>query len=265
MPKKNKKKNRPEGWDPNQVKRERIEARRQAKAEALERRRKQERRERIVRRLGIVAIAAFAVWFFVIRGGVPDAIAGHEIEHYSTSAGDPTHVDTPVDYDMSPPVSGAHAGLPANCGTYGAAIPNENLVHSLEHGAVAVLYEPTISEQEVRQIEELVASFDSHTISAPYEGEMETPIAVVAWANIMRLGTYDQEAVEEFIDAFRAGGQAPEAFQDCPNDSDDDFDPPASPAPGESPGATPAPDASPEPSPNRRGGGGDDAKETPAP
>ncbi|HYO61539.1 MAG TPA: DUF3105 domain-containing protein [Actinomycetota bacterium] len=260
MAKKNKK-NRPEGFDPNQRKRERIEARRQAKAEALERRRKQERRERIVRRVGIVAVAVFAVWFFFIRGGVPDAIAGHEIEHYSTSAGDPTHVDTTVDYDMSPPVSGAHAGAPANCGTYGSPVPNENLVHSLEHGAVAILYEPTISEQEVRQIEELVQSFESHTISAPYEGEMETPIAVVAWANAMRLNAFDEAAAREFIDVFREGGQAPEAFQPCPNDADDDFDPPESPAPGESSGASPPP----EPSPSPKRGGGGDAKETPAP
>ncbi|HEX2293693.1 MAG TPA: DUF3105 domain-containing protein [Actinomycetota bacterium] len=269
MAKKNKKKNRPEGFDPNQRKRERIEQRRQAKAEALARRRKQERRERIVRRLGLLALAVFLLWFFFVRGGVPDEILGREIEHYSTSAGNPTHVETPVDYTMSPPVSGAHAGIPAECGTHGAAIPNENLVHSLEHGAVAVLYSPTIPQEEVRQVEELVASYDSHTISAPYEGEMETPIAVAAWANIMRLGTFDEEAIREFVDAFAAGGQAPEAYQDCPNDRDDDFEVPESPEP--SPGQSPEPDATKSPGADaprgspRPGRGGGDAEETPAP
>lgn len=261
MAKKKKKKNRPEGFDPNQRKRERIDARRQAKAEALERQRKAARRERIVRRLVILAVAAFAFWFFFIRGGVPDEILGHEIEHYSTSAstnGAANHVDTPVDYEMSPPVSGSHAAAPADCGTYGGPLANENLVHSLEHGAVAVLYEPTISQEEVTQIEELVASYDSHTISAPYEGEMETPIAVVAWANIMRLNTFEEAAVTEFIEAFRAGGQAPEAFQDCPNDADDDFEVRESPAP--SPGTSPSPAGSPG-----RKGPGNDAEETPAP
>ena len=261
MAKKNKKKNRPEGFDPNERKRERIEARRQAKAEALERQRKAARRERIVRRLVILAVAGFALWFFFVRGGVPDEIRGHEIEHYSTSAtsdGAATHVDTPVDYDMSPPVSGSHAGVPADCGTYGAAIPKENLVHSLEHGAVAVLYEPTIPQDDVTKIEELVASYDSHTISAPYDGEMETPIAVVAWANIMRLERLDEAAVTEFIEAFRAGGQAPEAFQTCPNDADDDFEVPENPEP--SPGTSPSPGSSPGKKP-----GGDAPKETPKP
>lgn len=258
MAKKNKKKNRPEGFDPNERKRERIEARRQAKAEALERRRKAERRERIVRRIGILALALFALWFFFIRGGVPDEIRGHEIEHYSTSAGNPTHIDTPVTYEMSPPVSGQHAPSPLDCGTYGEVLPNENLVHSLEHGAVAVLYQPTISQEEVLQIEKLVANYDSHTISAPYEGEMETPIAVVAWANIMRLDRFDEAAATEFIEAFRAGGQAPEAFQECPNDADDDFEVPESPEP--SPGTEPSPATSPT---GNQGGDGPD--ETPAP
>lgn len=259
MAKKNKKKNRPEGFDPNQRKRERIEARRQAKAEALERRRKAERRERIIRRLGILAVAAFALWFFFIRGGVPDEILGHEIEHYSTSAGNPTHVDTPVEYEMSPPVSGQHAPQPAACGTYGDAIPNESLVHSLEHGAVAVLYKPTVSQEDVLRIEKLVGSYDSHTISASFEGEMETPFAVVAWANIMRLNDYDEPAVKEFIDAFRAGGQAPEAFQECPNEADDDFEVPESPEP--SPGESPAPESS----PTKKKPGSESPKETPKP
>jgi hypothetical protein len=257
---KKKKKSRPEGFDPNQRKRERIEARRQAKAEALERRRRAERRERIVRRVSILLLAAFALWFFFIRGGVPDEIQGYEIEHYSTSAGNPNHVSTPVTYEMSPPVSGQHASAPAQCGMYGFPVPNEELVHSLEHGAVAILYRPTVPEPQIRQIEELVTSYDSHTISAPYEAEMETPIAVVAWANIMRLDKFDRGAAQEFIEEFREGGQAPEAFQDCPNDADDDFEPQESPAPGQSPspGATPAP----EPTKKKPGS---DAPETPKP
>lgn len=263
MPRKNRR-NRPEGFDPNQRKRERIEQRRQAKAEALERQRKAQRRERIVRRTGILVLALFVFWFLFLRGGVPDAIAGHEVEHYSTSAGNPPHLEGDLNYTMSPPVSGQHNQSIAFCGTHGAPIEDEVFVHVMEHGAVAVLYEPTLPVRQIRQIEELVAEFDSHTVSAPYEGEMDTPIAVTAWANIMRLPQFDGEAIREFIDAFRAGGQAPEAYQECDNEADDDFEPAQSPAPGETaPGASPAPaTAAPEASP-RPGGKGE--KETPAP
>src|SRR5688500_8519578 len=178
MAKKNKKKNRPEGFDPNQRKRERIEARRQAKAEALARRRKAERRERVIRRIGIIAVLLFALWFFFIRAKVPDTIGGRDIEHYSTSAGNPNHVTTPVSYEMRPPVSGQHRQNVLPCGTYGGPLENEVMVHMLEHGAVGIVYEPTIAQADADRIEELVAEYDSHVFSAPYEGEMETPIAV---------------------------------------------------------------------------------------
>jgi hypothetical protein len=60
---------------------------------------------------------------------------------------------------------------------------------------------------------------------------METPIALVAWANMIRLDSLDREAVTGFIEAFRQGGQAPEAFQTCPADADTPFDPSPSPLP----------------------------------
>lgn len=263
MARKNKKKKRPEGFDPNERKRERIEARRQAKAEALERRRKAQRREKIVRRIGIVALAVFAVWFFFLRGQPPDEIAGHEVEHYSTSQGNPTHPEGDLSYEMSPPVSGAHNQIPAECGTYGEAIPDENFVHTLEHGAVAILYDPSVPIDQIRAIEELVGEYDSHTVSAPYAGQMETPIALAAWANIMRLEEFEEPAAREFIEEFRGGGVAPEAGEPCPNDQDDDFDPPESPAPNEPPGASPPPTGAPEASPAP--GDGKRKKETPAP
>lgn len=262
---KKKKKNRPPDFDPNQRKRERIDARRQAKAEALERQRKAARRERIVRRIGLVALILFAFWFLLIRGGPPDAIAGHEIEHYSTSNGNPDHVDFDVDYDSSPPVSGQHRIQSAPCGTHGTPIEDELFVHTLEHGVVAVVYDPTLPVEEIRRIEEIVGSFPSYTLSAPYTGEMETPIAVVAWAHIMRLDEVDEPAIREFIDVFREGGDAPEAGDvPCPNDADDEFQPP-SPAPDASPGASPPPAESPAPGSPEPDGSADKKRETPAP
>ncbi|MFN2587257.1 MAG: DUF3105 domain-containing protein [Actinomycetota bacterium] len=263
---KKKKKNRPPDFDPNQRKRERIDARRQAKAEALERRRKAARREKIVRRLGYAAVLLFAFWFLFVRGGAPDAIAGHEIEHYSTSNGNPDHVTTDVAYDSSPPASGQHRPQAAPCGTHATPIEDELFVHTLEHGAVGVLYEPGLPVDQVRRIEEIVGGYDSYTLSVPYLGEMETPIAVVAWAHIMRLNEVDAPAIREFFDVFREGGDAPEAGdQPCPNDADERFEP--SPAPDESPGATPKPDASPgaSPPPASPAPGGGKKKETPAP
>ena len=61
------------------------------------------------------------------------------------------HVTTDVDYSETPPVGGPHDGNWADCtGTvYDVDIRHENAVHSLEHGAVWITYDPALPDGEV--------------------------------------------------------------------------------------------------------------------
>lgn len=211
----------PAGVDPNERRRERLEARRRAKAEAEAARRRAEQRERIVRRVVLLAFMGVAIWFFFLRGGLPNEIDGHEIESFAV-AGANQHETTLPDYPSDPPVSGAHAPNPYPCGVHAQPIPDGGFVHTLEHGAVGIVYQPTLDPEEIKRIEAIVGSYESHVVSAPNE-QMDSPVAVAAWAHLMRLDSVDEPAIREFIEVFRKNGDAPEASQDCDNLQDSPF------------------------------------------
>lgn len=48
----------------------------------------------------------------------------------------------PLEYNSVPPTSGTHSPFWAECGVYLQAIPDIVQVHSLEHGAVLIQYNP---------------------------------------------------------------------------------------------------------------------------
>jgi Protein of unknown function (DUF3105) len=206
------------GAEKQEARQRRLEEKRLARAEAAERQRKQAQRERLVRFAFIGLIAVGAIWFFFLRTKAPTEIGGHELLSDS-QAGEGVHTGDPVTYDTVPPVSGAHAPGSAPCGVHAEQIPNENLVHTLEHGAVGLLYDPTIDIQQVRDLENIVGGVSSHMFSAPYEG-MDTPIVVSAWGYRMPLEEVDEPAIQEFMDEFRQNG--PED-QDCPNTANTPF------------------------------------------
>lgn len=223
--------------------RERLEARREAKAREAVKRRRQQRIARIVRGTTIGVVGAALIWFLFLRTGIPDEIQGHEVEHFDTfateSAQGTLHTGDPITYASDPPVSGAHRPIPADCGVYSAQIPKENMVHTLEHGAVGILYKPDADPDEIKEIEQIVKSYGSHTFSAPYP-TLEDPYTVIAWAHLMRLDEFDKAAITEFIDVFREGGDAPEE-QECNLNVDTPFGATPSPTPGETPTATTTP------------------------
>lgn len=235
---------KPSGPNKQEVKRQRLEARRAAKAAEVERRLKQQRREQMVRYLIVSFVVVSLIWFIFLRNQAPSEIDGNPISQFST-AGANNHTSDPVQHATTPGVSGGHAPGSLPCGVYSTQIPDETQVHMLEHGAVGVQYQPTLEPSTIESIEDLVRDAGDDVFSAPYEG-LEKAIAVTSWSRMMTLDEFDRSAVEQYIDAFAGGG--PESAQTCSAEEDSPFQP--------------APTVSPQPSPSPSEGadGGKDGK-----
>jgi hypothetical protein len=244
MAKKNKR-NRPAGApNPQELRQQRLEARRAAKEEALIAQRRASQRERLVRLVLFGFLFAGLFWFIFLRNQTPSEFNGQPVTQLS-NAGEGNHTRETVNYESSPPVSGSHANGAGPCGVLNQEIPNETQVHSLEHGAVGVQYQPDLDPEVIADIEDIVREAGDNVFSAPY-ANMETPIALSSWSRLMTLDELDVEAIDGYIDAF--AGNTLEPGTDCPATVDEPFEvPEASPEPGAEGAEPPAGDeASPE-------------------
>lgn len=123
------------------------------------------------------------------------------------------HVLTPVSYPQTPPVGGNHSPVWQNCGFYDTPIANEHGVHSLEHGAVWITYQPGLPRVQVDSLRRL-ARRTSYVLVSPYAG-LPAPVVASAWGRQARLRSADDPLLHHFVRAFRLGAQAPERGGPC--------------------------------------------------
>src|SRR5258708_15857267 len=94
------------------------------------------------------------------------------------------HVTGTVHYDYTPPAGGAHNAVWLNCGVYDRPVPNENAVHSLEHGSVWITYRANSSTSAIAQLPQFVEShYDGarrYLVLSPYPG-LPAPVVASAW------------------------------------------------------------------------------------
>ena len=127
------------------------------------------------------------------------------------------HVTTPVTYKMSPPVGGDHNQVWVNCDrqVYTKAVPNENAVHGLEHGAVWITYNDKAAKADVKTLAEKVTN-TSYTFMSPYE-DQSSPIVLSAWEHQLKVARASDPRVAKFLDKYVQGAQTPEPGAACTN------------------------------------------------
>lgn len=125
------------------------------------------------------------------------------------------HTTDPVEYPQSPPVGGPHDPEWIRCtGTvYDQPVRNENAVHSMEHGAVWIAYDPALSDEDVATLAGLVEGVDYSMVS-PYPG-LDAPVSVQAWGLQLKVDSVDDPRIAAFVEAYAQGPQTPEPGAAC--------------------------------------------------
>ena len=162
--------------------------------------------------IGLVGVSAWAI------AGVGDSgssaqrnVALTGLTTYPGLARD--HVTGTVAYPQTPPVGGNHSGTWQNCGVYSAPIPNEEAVHSLEHGAMWITYRPGLPPSDLAALLDDVSG-EPYALASPYPG-LPSPIVASAWGVQLKLTAASDPRLKTFIDTYKSGSKAPEPGGEC--------------------------------------------------
>ncbi|MFF0542812.1 DUF3105 domain-containing protein [Nocardia thailandica] len=133
-----------------------------------------------------------------------------------------------VAYDKSPAFGGPHDSAWANCTgvVYAKPIRMENAVHSLEHGAVWIAYNPDkVDADGVKTLERFVKG-RQFSLMSPYPN-LASPISLQSWGHQLAVDSADDPRIKQFISALRENPYAyPEVGASCSNPIFDVNNPP---------------------------------------
>ena len=105
-----------------------------------------------------------------------------------------------VSYNTNPPTSGSHYAQSANWGFNDKELPDEQLVHNLEHGGIWISYR-NADENTLEKLKD-IARRNSESVVITERTGNDDPIVVVSWGRMMRLAEVDEALIRKFVDIY---------------------------------------------------------------
>ena len=125
----------------------------------------------------------------------------------------PIHVseDENVAYNTTPPTSGNHWDWWARCGFYEDGLPDERIVHNLEHGNIVVSYNLQAGDEldKLREFSDNLDLAPAWGVFRYYDKIDEGTVALSAWGVLDTMQSVDEDRIEEFFQTY-AGTLGPE-------------------------------------------------------
>lgn len=109
-------------------------------------------------------------------------------------------------YNSNPPTSGDHYAAPAIARFYDRELPDEQLVHNLEHSHIWISYKPNLP----KEILETLKDFGGGNIVVAPRSKNDTDIALAAWGRLDKFNiegeSVDEQRIKDFISRYKNRG-----------------------------------------------------------
>ena len=135
------------------------------------------------------------------------------------------HVDLDSDsanddvvYNSAPPASGDHWSSPQRCGFFDDPVPDERIVHNLEHSNIVISYNLP-NPADVESLKDYYNNMDEgwrnhFTVARPYDQIGEGQVGLSAWGVIDVMDGVDPDRITRFYEHY-VGRLGPEGAISC--------------------------------------------------
>ncbi|MGY4544470.1 hypothetical protein ACVWY0_004415 [Arthrobacter sp. UYNi723] len=123
------------------------------------------------------------------------------------------HVQDAADYPQQPGAGGDHAPVWTNCGVYTEPVNEQRAVHSLEHGAVWLSYNPDLPAAELTKLTDF--ALDKPYVLLSPDKDQTGPVTATAWGAQLTLQDAGDDRIPAFIRAYAQSPNAPEPGASC--------------------------------------------------
>lgn len=105
-------------------------------------------------------------------------------------------------YNSNPPTSGWHYPRQADWGFYARELPDERVVHNLEHGGIWISYTGNVNDATRSKLRDVARQYPRSVIITKRNAN-DVPIAVASWGQLMELQSFDRQRIVEFVEQNR--------------------------------------------------------------
>ncbi|MDP9402480.1 MAG: DUF3105 domain-containing protein [Actinomycetota bacterium] len=190
------------------------------RADRIEAARRARRRKKLQLRIAIGAAAALVIGAIAVnslsnrsetnafREKLTAGSCTFDTRDDSVSAPPNNHV-APSSYEVNPPAGGNHDPSPAPAGNYEQATvpPDARVVHSLEHGYVAIWHRPGLPKEDMDLITNVFGRYENDVLVLPRASlPADTKVAATAWGERLLCRNVEQGPLTEFVKKYRNEG-----------------------------------------------------------